>query len=454
MLARASPSTRDARIDLLRGLSLLSIFVDHIPKNRLADFTFHSFAFSDAAEIFVILAGFSASVALGRVFERDGLRVGFTKVFLRCLQIYGVQVLLLLLTLLFVAEWDRLYGMQSIIVGPMLRDGWHGTMRGMVLAALPSYLDILPLYILLLGAFPLIRYGLMHSIPATVAGSVLLYGLANVLHWNLPNIVDPADAAHWYFDPFTWQLIFVLGCWLAISARNRHPVIVNPPPLLIAACWAYVVFAFVALDAWKLWPAPFGPNFPGMDPPFAIFGNEPKTFVTPWRLINVLAITYLALTSPGLATVARGRLLGPVVACGRHSLYVFALGCILALFGRMIYKTYAVTTGTEVLVNVTGLSAMLLFGVILDGVKAGRPVREQRPGVARCCARSWSWSSVSNPSGLRPPRSRTLCSRSHCGPTPDRTRPSFASWLSGRPRHEASGRPRRRRATRLGSSTC
>jgi len=375
MPARPSSSTRDPRVDLLRGLSLLSIFVDHIPKNRLAEFTFHSFAFSDAAEIFVILAGFSATFAYGRVFERDGLRVGFAKVLLRCLQIYGVQVLLLLSTLFFVAEWDRLRGMQSIIVGPMLRDGWHGTMRGMMLAALPSYLDILPLYILLLATFPLIRFGMMRSIPATIAGSVLLYGLANVLHWNLPNIVDPTDAAHWYFDPFTWQLIFVLGCWLAIVARNRHPVIANPPPLLVAACWAYLVFAFVALDAWKLWPAPFGSDFPGMGPPFAIFGNEPKTFVTPWRLINVLAITYLALTSSGLGTVARSRLLGPVVACGRNSLYVFALGCILALFGRMIYKSYEVTAATEILVNVTGLTAMLVLGVVLDRMKADRPVR-------------------------------------------------------------------------------
>jgi hypothetical protein len=374
MPARLSPSTRDTRVDLLRGLSLLSIFVDHIPKNRLAEFTFHSFAFSDAGEIFVILAGFSATLAYGRVFERDGLRVGFARVFFRCLHIYGVQVLLLLLTLLFVAQWERLYGVQSIIVGPMLRDGWHGTMRGMVLAALPSYLDILPLYILLLGIFPLIRFGMTRSIPATLASSILLYGLANMLHWNLPNIVDPADAAHWYFDPFTWQSIFVFGCWLAVASRNRLRILADPPPLLIAACWAYIVFAFVALDAWKLWPAPFGPDFPGMGPPFAIFGNEPKTFVTPWRLVNVLAITYLVLTSPGLMTVARSRLLGPVVACGRNSLNVFALGCILALFGRMIYKTYEVTAATEILVNVTGLGAMLMLGVALDRMKAGRPV--------------------------------------------------------------------------------
>jgi len=51
------------------------------------------------------------------------------------------------------------------------------------------------------------------------------------------------------------------------------------------------------------------------------------------------------------------------------------LGCILALFGRMIYKSYEVTAATEILVNVTGLTAMLVLGVVLDRMKADRPVR-------------------------------------------------------------------------------
>jgi hypothetical protein len=45
----ASTSKRDPRIDVLRGLALLMIFVDHIPGNVLSLITLRNFGFSDAA---------------------------------------------------------------------------------------------------------------------------------------------------------------------------------------------------------------------------------------------------------------------------------------------------------------------------------------------------------------------------------------------------------------------
>ena len=51
---------RDHRIDFFRGLALVFIFWDHIPGNPLANLTVRNFGFSDAAEIFVFLAGYAA----------------------------------------------------------------------------------------------------------------------------------------------------------------------------------------------------------------------------------------------------------------------------------------------------------------------------------------------------------------------------------------------------------
>ena len=373
-------SQRDIRVDFLRGISLLSIYVDHIPRNWLASLTLHNFGFSDAAEVFVLLAGFSATSAYNGVFERQGLRVGLWRVFKRCLGIYGVQVLLLLGTLLLVAAWQRIYGTQSIIVGPLLRDGWQGAMRGVSLRALPAYLDILPLYILLLAAFPLVRFGMARSLRGTLAASFALWGAANLGRWNLPNIVDPADAAHWYFDPLAWQLLFVLGCALAIAARRRIGLMTEPPRVLLASCWLYAVGAFLVLDAWKLWPAPLPGDFYGTSPVLSVFGNEPKTFVSPWRLANVFAVIYLVLTSARAARVARWAPFGPVVACGRHSLPVFALGCVLALCGRLIFRTAGVTVAAQVLVNAAGIGLMLALAVALDRRKAARAGRRNGEG--------------------------------------------------------------------------
>src|SRR3954469_22259996 len=69
----ARAATRDLRVDFFRGLALLIIFVDHIPENVFALITLRNFGFSDAAEIFIFLSGYSA----GYVFQLRERRQGF-----------------------------------------------------------------------------------------------------------------------------------------------------------------------------------------------------------------------------------------------------------------------------------------------------------------------------------------------------------------------------------------
>jgi hypothetical protein len=56
-------SSRDPRIDFLRGLALITIFIDHVPDNPLNLLTMRNFGFADAAELFLILAGISSMMA-------------------------------------------------------------------------------------------------------------------------------------------------------------------------------------------------------------------------------------------------------------------------------------------------------------------------------------------------------------------------------------------------------
>jgi hypothetical protein len=359
-------SARDGRVDLLRGFALLTIFVDHIPNNGLASITLHNFGFSDAAELFVLLAGFSTATAYGRLIDRDGIAAGALKVGRRCLVIYGVHALLFLTTLALVAVWSQWSGVQSKIVGPLLHDGAWGAFRGLTLWALPTYLDILPLYIVLLAAFPLIWMGARYSLKATLVVSVIVYATANVFHLDLPNAVDPSEPSTWYFNPFTWQLIFCLGIAGAIWTRERK---VEIPVAVRLACATYLLFAFFAVDAWNLWPAPFGQNFAGTSFPFAFFGNEPKSYVTPWRLFHVFAIALLVLASSKMTTLSTSKVARPLVSCGRHSLLVFAAGCFLALVGRLFLNTVGVGILGETVVNGLGLALLLVLGVMLEDAR-------------------------------------------------------------------------------------
>src|SRR5271157_4567930 len=86
---------RDSRVDALRGIALLMIFIDHVPGNVLSLVTLRNFGFADSAELFVLLAGFASMVAYGGSFDRNGVLHGLRRVLMRCLRLYLFQALLL-----------------------------------------------------------------------------------------------------------------------------------------------------------------------------------------------------------------------------------------------------------------------------------------------------------------------------------------------------------------------
>src|ERR1700730_17518914 len=137
----AVTSKRDPRIDVLRGMALLMIFVDHIPHNVLSLATLHNFGFSDAAEVFVLLAGMSSMLAYGKAFEQRGAFIGLHRIILRSARIYLFQIGLLLTTLVVVLLWTKHYNLQPTHVAPIINEPVSGLVHGLTLQAVPTYLD-------------------------------------------------------------------------------------------------------------------------------------------------------------------------------------------------------------------------------------------------------------------------------------------------------------------------
>ena len=65
-------TARDPRLDVLRGLCLVMIFINHVPGNALEVLTTRNFGFSDAAEGFVMMSGIAAGIAYGPDFRAPG----------------------------------------------------------------------------------------------------------------------------------------------------------------------------------------------------------------------------------------------------------------------------------------------------------------------------------------------------------------------------------------------
>jgi hypothetical protein len=59
-----APAERDLRLDLMRGIGQWMVFLDHIPYDVVSWLTLRNYGFSDAAEFFVFISGYTARLRL------------------------------------------------------------------------------------------------------------------------------------------------------------------------------------------------------------------------------------------------------------------------------------------------------------------------------------------------------------------------------------------------------
>ena len=358
---------RDSRVDGLRGIALIMIFIDHIPGNLLSQATLRNFGFADAAELFVLLAGFASMVAYGGSFAREGVLLGLRRVFLRCLRLYLFQAVMMLAVLVLVSAWLHYFGVEPASGAPFVHSGLNGLRHGLTLQAQPASLNILPLYIILLALFPLI-YGLIAISPiiALLASCALWIWVKLEPSINLTNWLDGQG---WFFDPFAWQFLFVIGALGAVLLRRYDGNLPRPPWLRVVA-WGYLGFALVAAAPWDTW------GWSSFHP--IVLDAPDKTVLAPLRLLDVLALAVLALSSIRFRILAELPALRLLVVCGRNSLEVFALGTMLAMICRLAFRTFGVTrvgslssaSNPESGSRSCGCRSRLLAGA--RGVKSGR----------------------------------------------------------------------------------
>jgi hypothetical protein len=373
---RASPpaaSVRDHRVDALRGVALTMMFADHIPQNLLNRFTLRNLGFCDAAEVFVLLAGFASMLAYGRAFEREGIATALVRLGRRAIRLYLFQMGMLVTTVLIIKFWRRYHPVPVDFLEPELANGLHSVWRVLSLEALPGNLNILPLYMVLLILFPVIYLALRFNRWVALAVSAAIWLTINIdPQLNLPNWLDPDG---WYFDPFAWQFLFTLGAWAAMDTR-RTGGDVPRKGWIVALCWLYLGFSAIQAFPWSQWGLPDLAPLP-IDPP-------QKTPLSPLRLIDVMAIFYLVQSSQWARRVAGGRPGQVMAVFGRHSLEVFSVGTVLDLLARLVMTTYGTGWPMQIAVNVIGLGTLYAMAVSLDR----RKQRAKRQAAERAAART------------------------------------------------------------------
>ncbi|MGR3966270.1 OpgC domain-containing protein [Pseudomonas sp. 910_23] len=356
---------RDPRIDFFRGLALIFIFWDHVPHNPLGLITLRNFGFSDAAEVFVFLAGFASVLAYGKVMQREGYWMACLKILRRTWVLYVVHIFLLamLMGIVFFAnnhvetrDLVTEMGLTHFVTHPQ-----QALTDELLLRFKPNLMDPLPLYIVLLAGLSVVLPLMVRAPWAVVSVSLVVYLMAPWMGWNLRAIADGV----WYFNPVTWQLLFVLGGAAAIySQRPRAP---EARPLLrqprFVAALVYVLVAGVITLSW-FWPEVHDAVMP------ATVSNWlypiSKTDLSPVRLLHFLALAYVtAKLLPG-STWTQNWPAQQTCRMGRYSLEVFCLGVLLAPLADMVNALAGDAFSMQIFTALVGAGVMALLAAWLE----------------------------------------------------------------------------------------
>ena len=89
-------SERDLRLDLFRGLANWAIFLDHTPHEILSWLTVRNYGFSDAADLFVFISGYTAALVFLRILREKGYAAAAAKILKRVFQLYAAHLGVLL----------------------------------------------------------------------------------------------------------------------------------------------------------------------------------------------------------------------------------------------------------------------------------------------------------------------------------------------------------------------
>ena len=376
MVTLSNPG-REHRVDFLRGIALATIFINHIPGNVLSHFTPVNFGFSDAAEIFVTLAGFAAAQAYFPTYAKGDRLAATLKSWRRAWLLYLCHIASTIACVAILAAAAILFARPGYLadtieplylnVAPLFTDPPRGYIGLATLGHQLGYFNILPMYMVLLFAMPAIMALALHGLTPLVTASVALWIAAGTFAVDLPNYPTPGG---WYFNPFAWQILLVGGFALGVAWRQRLKV--KLPPWLVVIAVGYVILAGI-VRVNQLWA-----YFPALPLPPLIWGFE-KGYVALPRLLHGLALLVILLGTPLWSLLSRIPTSSPFHAMGRNALAVFCWGEILCLVATIARFELGGGIAVDLALVVAHFSVIASFAMILDRL---RSLKAAKPGDA------------------------------------------------------------------------
>jgi len=356
---------RELRLDLFRGLALWLIFIDHLPANLLTWLTIRNYGFSDATEIFIFISGYTAAFVYGRAMLESSVAIATARILRRAWQIYVAHVFLFTIFLAEISyvatSFENPLYSEEMGIMDFLKQPDVTIVQALLLRFRPVNMDVLPLYIVLMLALPLILWLMKWRPDVTLGLSVLLYAVT----WEYDLYLSAYPNGFWVFNPFAWQLLFVFGAWCALGgARRMSRILTSRVTMWI--CIAYLLGAFYVTLTWHV------PQLSHWLPRRLEDWMYPidKTNLDVLRFAHFLALAaitvrFLPREWPGLKSVY----LRPLILCGQHSLEIFCLGIFLAFAGQFILAEVSGGPLMHALISLCGILVMWAVAWVISWYK-------------------------------------------------------------------------------------
>src|SRR5258708_32377757 len=153
VLSLPASGARELRVDLFRGLALWLIFIDHVSPDILTWFTIRNYGFSDAAETFIFISGYTAAFVYGRAMFESGFVIATARILRRVWQIYAAHVLLFAILVAEVSYvaigLEKPFYAKEMEILNFLDQPGSAMVQALLLRYRPLNRDVLPLYTVL-----------------------------------------------------------------------------------------------------------------------------------------------------------------------------------------------------------------------------------------------------------------------------------------------------------------
>jgi hypothetical protein len=346
-------SSRDLRLDLFRGLANWAIFLDHIPNNVVAWITMKNYGFSDAADLFVFISGYTVALVYARTMAAGGFVMAAVGILARAWKLYVAHILLFVVYVAAIGYVAQNYGHAYLLdefnIRRLIADPIEFLKHGLLLEFKPLNLDVLPLYIALMVTFPPFLWLLVRTPGLALAVSFAIYAAARIFDWNLASYPDGT----WYFNPFAWQFLFVIGAWISLDGTG----LVRRLTASRVALWSAVLFLFLGLAVTLAARLGFSSAMPA--PVADLFLPNDKTNLAPYRILHFLALALVAARLvPRSGMALKLPVLRPAIICGERSLEVFCVGIFLSFVGCFLIELVSDSIAFQLLVSLSGIALM------------------------------------------------------------------------------------------------